>query len=130
MLKVPDLTSTKTGTAPQYLTLLAVAIKEWLTVITSSPCLTPTAKRARCKAVVQLEAAHAYFAPTKAANSSSNAATSGPWVTQPERIARLAASASCSPIHGLAIGMKRLLSNTSPAPVISQLCTVTRCNCT
>src|SRR5262249_52777681 len=39
------------------------------------------------------------------ANSRSNAATSGPCVTHPERIVRRAASASRSPIHGLATGI-------------------------
>ena len=38
---------------------LAVAIKEWLTVITSSPASTPTAISAICSAVVQFETAQA-----------------------------------------------------------------------
>ena len=49
-------------------------MNEWLTVITSSPGPTPTASRARCSAVVQLETAQACGAPTAAANSRSNAA--------------------------------------------------------
>jgi hypothetical protein len=44
-------------------------------------------------------------APTVAANSRSNAATSGPWVTQPERMTRVAASAS---IHGRKSAAARL----------------------
>src|SRR5207244_3058958 len=79
--------------------------KEWLTVMTSSPGPTPTASRARCSAVVQLETAQACGAPTKAANSSSNAATCGPCVTQPDRIASRAAAASSSPRLGRAIGI-------------------------
>ena len=67
---------------------LAVAMKEWLTVMTSSPGLTPTASSARCSAVVQFETAQACGAPTNAANSRSNAATSGPCVIQPERMTR------------------------------------------
>src|ERR1044072_2728355 len=87
---------------------LAVAMNEWLTVITSSPGPTPHAARARCNAVVQLDTAHAWAAPTAAANSLSNAATSGPCVTQPDRIARRAAAASRSSSHGRAIGISGL----------------------
>src|SRR5207302_1710452 len=67
--------------------------------------LTPTASNARCSAVVQLATAQACGAPTRAANSRSNAATSGPCVTQPLRITRRAASASASSITGFMIGM-------------------------
>src|SRR5215468_9927242 len=73
--------------------LLAVAMNEWLTVTTSSPRPTPAARRAKCSPTVQLDTAHACLAPTAAANSASNAATSGPCVTQPERSGRRAASA-------------------------------------
>ena len=52
---------------------------------TSSPGPTPATTRARCSAVVQLETATASSAPVNEANSRSNAATSGPWATQPER---------------------------------------------
>src|SRR6478735_1664469 len=97
--------STKTGTPSQYRMAFAVAMNEWLTVMTSSPALTPTAFRARCSAVVQLETAQACAAPTKAANSLSKAATSGPCVTHPDRITRRAASASSSPRTGLATGI-------------------------
>src|SRR5258706_16216685 len=85
--------------------LLAVAMYEWLTVITSSPGPISTAIRARWSALVQLDTAHACDAPTDAANSRSKAATSGPCVTQPDRIARDAASASRSSIHGRATGI-------------------------
>ena len=104
ILNVAGSISIKTGMASQYRMLLAVTIKEWLTVITSSPGLTPTVRRARCKAVVQLETAQAYPAPTYAANSLSKEATFGPWVTQPEAITRPAACVSCSFSQGLAIG--------------------------
>ena len=83
----------------------AVAMNEWLTVTTSSPLDTPHAASARCSAVVQLDTAQACGAPTAAANSRSNAATSGPCVTQPERIARRAASASRSSSSGRATGI-------------------------
>src|SRR3982750_1147252 len=85
--------------------LLAVAMKEWLGTITSSPEPTPLASRARCSAVVQFETAQACGAPTNAANSRSKAATSGPCVTQPERIARPAAWTLASSMSGLATGI-------------------------
>ena len=105
ILKVARSMSTNTGVAPQCRIAFAVAMNEWLTVITSSPTPTPSASSARCSAVVQLDTAHACSAPTAAANSRSNAATSGPCVTQPERIARRAASASRSSIQGRATGI-------------------------
>jgi hypothetical protein len=40
-------------------TTLAVAMKLWLTVMTSSPGTTPATSSARCSAVVQLETAQA-----------------------------------------------------------------------
>src|SRR6185437_10957522 len=87
--------------------LLAVAMKEWLTVTTSSPGPTPAARSAKCNAVVQLDTAHAYSAPTQSANSRSKATTSGPCVIHPERITRRAASASRSSIQGFAMGINR-----------------------
>ncbi len=105
MLKVRGSMSTNTGVAPQYLTLLAVAMYEWLTVTTSSPAVTPATIRARWSAVVQFETAQAWGAPTYSANSRSNAATSGPCVIHPLRMTRRAASASASPIKGLAIAI-------------------------
>src|SRR6266853_3611091 len=67
----------------------------------------PRVSHARCRAVVQFATAQACLAPTYSANSLSNAATSGPWVTQPERIGRPAAWASSAPRHGLAIGIRK-----------------------
>src|SRR5947209_3925454 len=66
-----------------------------------------------CSAAVQLDAAHAYGAPTYAPNSRSKAATSGPCVSQPDRMARRAAAASASPSDGRAIGMSGRLVITS-----------------
>src|SRR5437762_8003319 len=82
-----------------------VAMNEWLTVMTSSPGPTPSAASATCRAVVQLDTAQACEVRTASANSRSNAATSGPCVTHPERMERRAASASASPRNGLAIGI-------------------------
>src|SRR5215471_2845786 len=76
--------------------------------MTSSPGRTPTASNAKCNAVVPLETAHACGAPTKSANSRSKAATSGPCVTQPERIALSAADTSSGPRFGRATGTKSL----------------------
>src|SRR5690349_21756143 len=84
-------------------------MNEWLTVMTSSPAPTPTARSARCSAVVQLETAQAYGAPTATANSRSNAATSGPCVTHPDKIARRAASASRSSSQGRATGISAVV---------------------
>jgi hypothetical protein len=109
MLNVSRSTSTNTGIAPQYRIALAVAMNEWLTVTTSSPGAIPSAVSARWSAVVQLDTAHACGAATAWANSRSNAATSGPCVTQPDRMARRAASASSSPSHGRATGIARVV---------------------
>src|SRR4051795_5872710 len=99
--------STKIGVAPQYLTQLAVAMNEWLAVMTSSPGEISKAVSARCKAVVQLDTAHAKGALTSAANSRSNAATCGPCETQPDSTAFRAASASSLARTGIAIGITR-----------------------
>src|SRR5262245_63501068 len=87
-------------------------MKEWLTVTTSSEGPTPSAVSATWSAVVQLETAQAYGAPTASANSRSKAATSGPCVTHPERIARRAASASRSSSQGRATGIRLVVSLT------------------
>jgi hypothetical protein len=47
MLKVSGSISTNTGVAPQYRMTFAVAMNEWLTVMTSSSGCIPTASRAR-----------------------------------------------------------------------------------
>src|SRR6185312_17553269 len=91
-------------------------MNEWLTVITASPAPTTTASSARCSAVVQLETAHAYGAPTATANSRSKAATSGPCVTHPDKMARRAASASRSSSQGRATGIIRQESSCERLP--------------
>ena len=104
--------STKTGVAPQYRMALAVAMNEWLAVITSSPGPTPMASNARWSAVVQFETAQAWAAPISSANSRSKAATCGPCETQPDNTAWWAASASAFSRTGIAIGITR------PVPLV------------
>ena len=55
---------TRLGPVERAWMAFAVAINEWLTVMTSSPAPMPTAMRAKCNAVVQLETAQAWAAPT------------------------------------------------------------------
>src|SRR3954453_4467254 len=99
--------STKIGVAPQYITQLAVAMNQLLAVITSSPGEISKAVSARCKAVVQLDTAHAKGALTSAAHSRSNAATCDPRETPPDSTAVRAASASSLATTGIAIGITR-----------------------
>jgi hypothetical protein len=103
-LKVAGSTSTKNGSAPHARTELAVATNEWLTVRTTSPDLTPTARSARCRALVPLEQAHERGAPTTAEKAASNARTLGPWTSQPEAMASGAARCSSAPRSGTVMG--------------------------
>src|SRR5215813_2179209 len=80
-------------------------MKEWLTVITSSPGCTPAINKARCNAVVQLDTAQAYGAPTYAAKRRSNSATFGPCVIHPDKMTSRTAAASSSPMDGLVMGL-------------------------
>src|SRR3954467_14748842 len=107
MLYVSGSISTKIGVPPQYRMQFAVAINEWLAVITSGPDEISNAVSARCNAVVQLDTAHAKGAPINAANSRSNAATCGPCETQPDSTPSRAASASSFARTGIAIGITR-----------------------
>ncbi len=107
--------STKTGRAPTATTAFAVAMKLWLTVTTSSPNPTPSARRHSSRAAVQLDTATACGAPTASASSRSNAATSGPCATQPERITPTTASTSASPNMGRTIGICILRRIARPA---------------
>src|SRR4029078_3848068 len=60
-----------------------------------------------CSAVVQFDTAQANGAPTNAANSRSNAATSGPCVSHPVVSGPRTASISACPSVGRAIGIAR-----------------------
>src|ERR1700761_190910 len=92
--------------------LAALATNDELTVTTSSPGPTPTARSAKCSAAVPLATAQACGAPTAAATSRSNAATSTPWLTQPERSTRLTAASSAAPRTGRARGSLAAISGS------------------
>ncbi len=64
MHQVSSSMSTKTGSAPQYLTALAVATQLISGTITSSPGPTPRPRSVRCRAPVQLDVVRAKRVPT------------------------------------------------------------------
>src|ERR1700733_15461924 len=97
--------SAKTGLAPTYAIEFAVAIKEKLGHMTSSPGPTPQARSASWSAVLQEETATANSHPMYAANFSSNSATLGPCVTQPERSTSSTPCSSSTPMYGRATGI-------------------------
>ena len=78
IVHVTGSTSTKTGVAPVYLIADTVAMKVMETVMTSSPALMPAASKATCRALVPVLTATAWRTLCAAANSFSNASTSGP----------------------------------------------------
>ena len=91
MQRVAGSTSTKTGLAPTASIASAVAANVIATVITSSPGLVPSAIRARRSASVPDATVIACRAPASAANSASNAATSGPRMKVPRSSTRATA---------------------------------------
>ncbi len=99
--------STKTGVAPVSATEFAVAAKVNDGTMTSSPAPTPRASRPRCWPDVPELTATQVRPSTKAANSCSKAATSGPWATMPLASTRSTAARSSSPMRGLAAGIMR-----------------------
>ena len=70
--------STKCGTAPQYDTALAVAMKVSVGISTSSPGSTPASSRQMCSAEVPFDVATACAAPVTAARSRSKRSTNEP----------------------------------------------------
>ena len=74
-------------------------------MITSSPSVTPTARKARCKAAVPDETAEAKGAPTREAKAASKAGTRGPSERCRERSTSMTARSSSSPRTGLASGI-------------------------
>src|SRR4051794_7079631 len=97
--------SANTGVAPARQTALADAAKENEGRITSSPGPIPMPSSARCSAEVPELTATQCRPSTSAENSFSNAATSGPCATMPERRTRSTAARSSSPIRGWAAGI-------------------------
>lgn len=76
--QVSGSTSQKTGTAPMVTTGSTVAKKLSEGTTTSSPGPTPSARKAIARASVPLPTPTQCSAPIQAANSDSNASTSGP----------------------------------------------------
>src|SRR5450756_1034352 len=114
--KLPASMSAKTGVAPVSATEFAVAAKVKDGTMTSSPALTPLESRPRCRPEVpELTATQARPRPKCAENSSSNAFTSGPCASIPERRTRSTAARSSSPISGRADGMKSFMTGLPPS---------------
>src|SRR5450756_833159 len=113
--KSSALMSANTGVAPVRATELAVAANVKDGTITSSPALTPLESRPRCRPdVPELTATHALPRAKCSANSTSNALTSGPCASIPERMTRSTAAHSSSPISGRAGGMKSFMTGLPP----------------
>jgi len=110
--------SANTGVAPVRATELPVAAKVNDGTMTSSPGPMPAARRPKCSPdVPEFTATQVRPCTSSAANSSSNALTSGPWAIIPDRRTRSTASRSSSPTIGFAAGiMGRLIS---PPPLES-----------
>ena len=100
-------TSTKTGLAPRYKMVSPVLTKVYGDVMTSSPCPTPAAMRARWRAAVQeeratpcssvpgaLEGDAESLEPTYFVTAASSSRAFGPEVSQPERSTASTASIS------------------------------------
>ena len=105
-VKVARSMSAKTGRAPASTTELAVAAKVKDGTITSASSGKPLASVARCWAEVPELTATAWAPPTtRSENSSSKAATCGPWTTMPEAMTASTAERSRAPMIGLAAGM-------------------------
>src|SRR4051812_8564359 len=99
-VRVTGSQSTSTGSAPTRLTASAVATNVFAGTITRSPQQVPSARSARTSASVPDETAtQLRTSDAAAANSSSNATTSGPFTNAPARRTRLQASriSPCSP---------------------------------
>src|SRR5262245_28769419 len=89
--------SANTGVAPTATVILAAATKLMAGWMTSSPGPSSSASNARWSAAVPLATAIACLLPTCAANSRSNAATSGPIDSHPPRRTRSTAASSSGP---------------------------------
>ena len=105
MLKVRGSISTNTGLPPARQTEFAVAAKVKEGTITSSPGRTPTAMSAMCRPDVPEFTAIQWRPLTKAENSDSKAATSGPCAIIPDCRTRSTAARSSAPTIGFAAGI-------------------------
>src|SRR5581483_562367 len=92
--------STKTGTAPQCTTTLAVAQKVKGEVTTTSPGPMFSASNERCRAAVQELTARACLLPTVRANSCSKRLVRGPVVIQSDSRVAVTSSFSSGPKQG------------------------------
>ena len=115
--------STITGVAPQCNTMLAVAAYVMAGMMTSSPGPTPNQRKANSHAVVQLEKPTTCGTAKNDANSSSNAANSGPDVIHPDCSTRVTAAMVSPSIGGGAkpIGLGvAMVQNTFRTPLLSR----------
>ena len=124
--------STITGVAPQCKTMLAVAAYVIAGMMTSSPGPTPNQRNANSHAVVQLEKQATCGTAKNAANSSSNAASSGPDVIHPDCRTRVTA-AMVSPSMGggakpIGLGVA-MVQNTFRTPLLSRALNYTGRRC-
>ena len=87
-VSVSGSTSTKTGVAPAAMTARPVNAAVIAGTITSSPAPMSSARSSSAIASVPLPTPTAMRAPLAAANSASNASTSGPSTNQPRAITR------------------------------------------
>src|SRR5262245_7629647 len=97
---VSDRQSASTGRAPRYVTTSPVAVKVYVGMTTSSPALTPTASRARCRAAVAELTARAWRARRAFAKSCWNCRTLGPVVNHPDRSVSPTSATSSSLMDG------------------------------
>src|SRR4030043_1325558 len=108
--------STKTGFAPQRVTIFNVEAKVIDGVIISSPRFIPRPSNMRCMPAVPDETERAYEAPVSLQNFSSNPLQKGPVVIQPDLKQEETASISFSPIEGLLKGKNSFLISISYNP--------------
>src|SRR5437867_1830935 len=97
--------STKTGFAPHWTTVEAVAKNVRGGTTTSCPGPMPCASNATCRAAVPVATAIACFRPRSFAKAFSNVSTFGPWASIPDAMTSRTAVSSSSPRIGRAIGI-------------------------
>ena len=90
-------TSAKRTSAPVYSTALVLATNVSAGAMTSSPAPVPTARQARCSAMVAFVTARACLAPVMAAKRSSSSWVTAPIVSQRRSSTSSTACFSASP---------------------------------